>query len=159
TISAGSRARYAGQETAMSAEEFMKQQYLTLRDEIRASKSRIFILVVMGTILIPAVGFAAQEYAATYASASMPFVILILMICFLMEQNCIVRAGRYLKEHVEPHINGITTWETWLESNHALRETDRFFFGSFLLVFFIFYAVGAGMAIEAMADRWPARYW
>jgi hypothetical protein len=146
-------------ESSMSADEFMKQQYLTLRDEIRASKARIFILLIMGTLLIPAAGFAAKEFTATYASASMPFVILILMISFLMEQNCIIRAGKYLKDHVEPHIEGITTWETWLESNHRLRDTDRYFFGSFLLVFFIFYGVGAGSAIESLAQQWPGQQW
>jgi hypothetical protein len=143
----------------MSSDEFMKQQYLTLRDEIRASKARIFVLLIMGTLLIPAAGFAAKEFAATYASASMPFIILILMICFLMEQNCIIRAGKYLKDHVEPHIEGITTWESWLESNHRLRDTDRYFFASFLLVFFIFYAIGAGTAVDALAAQWPQQYW
>lgn len=142
----------------MSAEEFMKQQYLTLRDEIRASKSRIFVLLILGTLLIPVAGFAAKEFAATYASASMPFVILILMIAFLMEQNCIIRAGKYLKDHVEPHIEGVTTWETWLESNHKLRDTDRYFFGSFILVFFIFYTIGAGTAVDALAAQWPDQY-
>ena len=142
----------------MSSDQYMKQQYLTLRDEIRASKARIFILLVLGTLLVPLVGFLAKEYSATYASASLPFVILILMICFLMEQNCIIRAGKYLKDHVEPHIEGVTTWETWLESNHRLRDTDRYFFGSFILVFLIFYAIGAGTAVEALAAQWPEYY-
>jgi hypothetical protein len=143
----------------MSAEEFMKQQYLTLRDEIRASKARIFILLVIGTLLIPAVGYFAKESIGTFASASMPFVIIIMMIAFLMEQNSIIRAGRYLKLHVEPHIEGLMTWETWLESNHRLRDTDRYFFSSFLLVFFIFYAIGAGAAIQGLAQQWPEHYW
>lgn len=143
----------------MTSEQFMTQQYLTLRDEIRSSKTRIFMLLILGTLFIPAAGFAAKEFSATYASASMPFIILVLMLGFLMEQNSIIRAGRYLKEHVEPHIEGITTWENWLESNQRLRDTDRYFFGSFLLVFVIFYAVASGTAVESLAEQWPEHGW
>ena len=143
----------------MTSEQFMTQQYLTLRDEIRSSKARIFMLLVLGTLFIPTVGFAASVYNATYASASMPFIILVLMLCFLMEQNSIIRAGRYLKEHVEPHIEGIVTWENWLESNKNLRDADRYFFGSFLLVFVIFYAVASGTAVESLATQFRDQWW
>lgn len=139
----------------MSMEEFMKQQYITLRDEIRASKARIFLIMILGTLFVPAAGYAAIATSAAFAAASMPFVVLVLMLAFVMEQNSIIRAGTYLKNHVEPHIEGVTTWEHWLESNRALRDTDRYFFGSFLLVFFLFYAVGAGSAVEAMIKEWP----
>lgn len=143
----------------MSVEEFMKQQYLTLRDEIRAGKARIFLIMILGTLFIPAAGFAARASSAAFASASMPFIILVLMIAFIMEQNSIIRAGTYLKKHVEPRIEGITTWEGWLESSPTLRDTDRYFFGSFILVFFLFYAVGAGSAVEALSQQWPEYNW
>lgn len=136
----------------MTADEFMKQQYLTLRDEIRASKARIFTLVIMGTVLIPAAGFAANSFAGTYAAASMPFLILVLMLAFVMEQSSIIRAGRYLREHVEPHLENLTTWETWLESNKRFRETDRYFFGTFLIVFLLFYTLGAVSAVQGWAS-------
>ena len=97
----------------MSAEEFMKQQYLTLREEIRSSKARIFKLLVMGTLFVPAVSLAAQEFKYTFANASIPFILLVLMLAFVMEQNSIVRAGKYLKNHVEPKIEGHPTWEAW----------------------------------------------
>jgi len=138
----------------MSVEEFMKQQYLTLRDEIRASKARVFMLLVLGTVFIPLAAFAAKEFDATFAAASMPFVVLVLMLAFVMEQNSIIRAGRYLKDHVEPHIQGVTTWESWLELNANQRDTDRYFFGTFLLVFLLFYGVLTGMAIESLATIW-----
>jgi len=143
----------------MSVDEFMKQQYLTLRDEIRASKARIFLLLIIGTLFIPAAGFTAKASSAAFAAASMPFIVLVLMIAFVMEQNSIIRAGTYLKNYVEPHIEGVTTWESWLESNVRLRDTDRYFFGSFLLVYFLFYAVGAGSAVDALASQWPEQGW
>src|SRR5947199_283393 len=47
----------------MSAEEFMKQQYLTLRDEIRASKARIFFLLVFFLFYAVGSGAAIQGLA------------------------------------------------------------------------------------------------
>ena len=143
----------------MSKDEFLKQQYLTLRDEIRSSKSRAFFLTVLGTLLIPVIAYGAQASDLTFATASMPFIILVIMLAFLMEQNSIVRAGRYLKEHVEPHIDGVMTWETWLESNHRLREMDKYFFGSSCLIFFLFYAIGSIAAVMSWAQsEWPEQY-
>lgn len=134
----------------MSAEEFMKQQYLTLRDEIRASKSRVFFILVIGTLFVPFVAFVAKEYGSTFASASLPFIMLVLMLAFVMEQNSIVRAGKYLKEHVEPNLQGHPTWESWLEANSKLRDVDKYFFASFLIVFLVFYAAAAGLAYESL---------
>lgn len=134
----------------MSNEEFMKQQYLTLREEIRSSKWRVFIVLVMGTLLVPIVAFAAQKFEFSYASASLPFLMLVLMLAFVMEQNSIVRAGKYLREHVEPRLEGHPTWETWLESNGRLREVDKYFFASFLIVFLIFYAATSVQGFNSM---------
>lgn len=139
----------------MSSDEFNKQQYLTLRDEIRTSKGRSFALLVIGTLFVPAVAFAAKEFGSTFAAAGMPFLLLVLMLGFIMEQNSIVRAGKYLKEYVEPHIENSMTWESWLESNHKLREMDRYFFASFLLVFMLFYVLLSGLAVEALASDYP----
>jgi|CXWL01.1.fsa_nt_gi hypothetical protein len=143
----------------MTGEDYLKQQYLTLREEIRASKSRIFILMILGTLFIPAAGFAAREFSSTYASGSMPFIILVLMLDFIMEQNTIIRAGKYLKDHVEPHIDGIVTWESWLENNRTARDTDKYFFGSFLLIFVLFYAIASGLAVESLCLQWPEQKW
>jgi len=139
----------------MSQEEFMRQQYLTLRDEIRNAKARIFWLIVIGTLLIPAAAFAASAFDSTLASGAIPFVVLVLMITFIAEQNSIIRAGRYLREHVEPHIEGVIGWERWLESNRKLRSVDRIFFGAFILIFFIFYGVGTRAALESLMVAAP----
>ena len=39
-----------GEQITMSAEEFMKQQFITLREEIREGKARIFKLLVLGSL-------------------------------------------------------------------------------------------------------------
>jgi hypothetical protein len=143
----------------MATEEFMKQQYLTLRDEIRTSKARVFALVVIATLFVPIAALAARQFDNTFAAVSLPFVLIVLMLAFIMEQNSIVRAGKYLKEHVEPQIDGLVTWESWLESNHRMRSADRYFFGSFLLVFMLFYVIGASIAAESMSHDFPEQLW
>ncbi len=144
----------------MSEDEFMRQQYVTLREEIRACKARTFAILVLGTLFVPIAGFAASQFQSGFATASLPFVLLVLMLAFITEQNAVIRAGRYLKEHVEPKIEGLVTWERWLESSRRLRDVDRAFFLSFLLVFLLFYAVGAGVAVTSIAEMWPReQYW
>lgn len=143
----------------MSEAEFLKHQFLTLREEIRACKARAFMILILAAVFIPATGFAAQQWANTFATASLPFITLVLMVAFVAEQNAIIRAGRYIKDHIEPHMKEITTWEKWLESNHRHRDVDRYFFGSFLFVFLLFYAVGAGTAVESLAGLWPEHFW
>ena len=49
----------------------------------------------------------------------------------------------------------MVTWEHWLESNHHLRDVDRYFFASFLIIFLLFYAITTGMAVESLARSYP----
>lgn len=137
----------------MNDSEFLKHQFITLREEIRESKARSFKLVVLGSVFIPLAGYAADRLELFFASASLPFVIVLIILSFISEQNAIIRAGRYIKEHVEPRIAGATGWEKWLESNHKLRSVDRYFFGSFMVMFFIYYAIGSAAAIQTLAVK------
>lgn len=136
----------------MSQDEFLKQQFLTLREEIRDSKARIFQLLLVGTILVPLLIFAADQFKSNFASVVIPFVVLVIMVAFVIEQHTIIRAGRYLKEHVEPHVQGALGWEHWLESNRRLREMDRIFFGSLILVFLVFYAASTAAALNRLSE-------
>ncbi|MCG3138063.1 MAG: hypothetical protein HJJLKODD_01921 [Phycisphaerae bacterium] len=138
--------------STMTTEEFVKHQYMTLREEIRASKSRMFWLLIICTALVSAMGFIAFQYRNMFASASMPFLILVLMVSFIVEQHTVIRAGRYIKEHIEPNLKDITGWENWLASSPRFRDVERYFFGSFLIVFFIFYGVASGLAVESLSS-------
>lgn len=139
----------------MTRDEFMIQQYLTLRDEIRGCKTRMFWLLVLATVLVPTLAFIADQYQSTFAGASVPFVVLVLMLSFVVEQNDILRAGRFVRERIEPNIDGAQGWEEWLESNERLRSVDRLFFGSVLIIFLVFYAVGMRTALDSIANQWP----
>src|SRR5688572_4303004 len=108
----------------MATDDFMKQQFLTLRDEIRESKARIFWLLIIGMFLVLVAGYLAAEHPSAFANAAIPFLLLGLMLAFVSEQNNIARAGRYLRETVEPRIENMVGWEHWLESKPRLREVD-----------------------------------
>jgi len=131
----------------MTTEDFMKQQYLTLRDEIRESKARIFWLLIIGMILVMAAGYLAAEHPSAFANAAIPFLLLGLMLSFISEQNNIARAGRYLRETVEPRIQDLMGWEHWLESKPHLREVDHSFVMGFSVLFLIFFAITTSLSL------------
>jgi hypothetical protein len=136
----------------MSTDDFMKQQYATLRDEIRESKARIFWLLIIGIVLVMASGYLAAEHPSAFANAAIPFLLLGLMLSFISEQNNIARAGRYLRETVEPRIPDVTGWEHWLESKPRLREVDHSFVMGFSALFLIFFAITTSLTLVQL-DR------
>jgi hypothetical protein len=141
-------------EDPMATDEFIKAQYMTLRDEIRESKARIFWLLIMAVILVMAAGYLAAEHPSAFANAAIPFLLLGLMLCFVSEQNNIARAGRYLRETVEPRIENIVGWEHWLETKPRLREVDHAFVIGFSVLFMIFFAITASLTLVQL-DKGP----
>src|SRR4051812_29850101 len=131
----------------MATDEFMKQQFLTLRDEIRESKARIFWLLIIGVVLVMAAGYLAAEHPNAFANAAIPFLLLGLMLSFVSEQNNIARAGRYLRETVEPRIENLVGWEHWLETKPRLREVDHSFVLGFSVLFLIFFSITASLTL------------
>jgi hypothetical protein len=136
----------------MATDDFMKEQYLTLRDEIRESKARIFWLLIIGMVLVMVAGYLAAEHPSAFANAAIPFLLLGLMLAFVSEQNNIARAGRYLRETVEPRIENVVGWEHWLEGKPALREVDHAFVLGFSVLFLVFFAITTSLTLVQL-DR------
>jgi quinol-cytochrome oxidoreductase complex cytochrome b subunit len=132
----------------MSTEEFLRQQFLTLRDEIRESKARIFWIFVLGMGLVLVCGYLAAEHPSALGNAAIPFILIGLMLWYVSEQNNIARAGRYLRETVEPRIENLVGWEHWLESKPQLREVDHSFVLGFSVLFLIFFAVTTSLTLS-----------
>jgi hypothetical protein len=139
----------------MATDEFMRQQFLTLRDEIRESKARIFWLLIIGMFLVMAAGYLAAEHPSAFANAAIPFLLIGLMLSFVSEQNNIARAGRYLRETVEPRIENVMGWEHWLETKPRLREVDHSFVLGFSVLFLIFFAITTSLTLKQI-DRYAA---
>jgi uncharacterized membrane protein YfcA len=136
----------------MKEDEFLKQQFLTLRAEIQASKRRALWILMLGIILAVAAAFLAAVEPKIFANAAIPLVLLVVILAFVVEQNSIIRAGRYIREHIEPSVQNVTGWERWLESNASYREVDRFFFGGFIIIFLGFYAISCTVSLDLFHD-------
>ena len=81
----------------MVTDDFVMHEYVSLREEIRDSKTRIFWLLLIGMFFVLLSAFMAAEYPKAFANAAIPFLLLGLMLSFVSEQNNIAQrriAGR-----------------------------------------------------------------
>lgn len=125
----------------MDKSEFLKQQYITLRREIEETKSRIFKLVGSGIIVVPAANFLGQSFKLDLLILTIPVLVIVLLLFYLSENHAIMRAGRYIRLHIEPEVKGIVGWENWLQIPDDLdtRSVDKFANYCFYLLFFVYY--------------------
>ncbi|MCK6457484.1 MAG: hypothetical protein L6Q92_13270 [Phycisphaerae bacterium] len=132
----------------MDKNEFLREQFITLRAEIKATKQRAFLIVLLGLISIPIIAFLAEQQQLGNVAPMLPFLVMVLAILFVAEQNALMRCGHFIRENIEPKIEGASGWEAWLESNQQLRLLDKNFVGCFMVVFFVFYFISVGVAID-----------
>jgi hypothetical protein len=137
----------------MTNNEFLKQQYLALRAEIDSSTTRMFWLLIMGMGLVMLSGYLVTENPSTFANAGLPFFLLAIILAFINEQNNISRAGKYVREVIEPTVSDVTGWEEWLTSKSQYREADRAYFISFSVLFLIFFAISASMTLVQLEKQ------
>ena len=146
----------------MDQSEFLKQQFNTIRDEIKAIKSRCFWTVAMGLFGVPIITYLAQD-TEKFVSLLVPYLVLVIIIMFLSEQSALMRAGRYIRQVIEPNVDTSLGWEAWLESRSDLRLMDRHFVACFIIVFFVYYFMTIGVAMQTlwaeMQDSAAGRYW
>ncbi len=135
----------------MDSQIFLLEQYRALRTEIAATKSRLFKIVALGTVVVPGLTYLAEIPDTRYLGLILPFVVLVFTIQFVADEQALMRCGRYIREHIEPHCDSANGgWEKWLESQPELRVLDRCLFGCFVIAFYVFYFMSAGMAIEKL---------
>jgi hypothetical protein len=163
----------------MERDEFLLQEYQTLREEIRETKSRIFKLA-FGMLGIPTAYIIAERYQDTSVSAglpvlslSLPLIVMTLTLLFTAESRALMRTGRYIKNFIEPRVNWDTKpdpiangavlrgWETWLEVRSVDEPKRRivdqlvsyFFYGLFVL-----YYIGSVLLASTAAEvYWSAK--
>ena len=133
----------------MDRREYLTQQFATLRREIEGHQTRAFWTVVIGLLGIPVIAYFLLEGDVPIWMA-MPFFLLVLMVLFLAQQNFMMRAGRYIREHIETQIEFTPGWETWIESRPLYRVMDRQFAGSLTVLFFLFYFLLMGLALNRL---------
>jgi len=107
---------------------FLELEYGTLRSEIESSKDRAFKIVAGEAVLIPIAQFLFEwkglgnEKEGGIVYLFIPTLVLILVYRFLYENNCIYRAGCYIRSNIEPFYDEpqishkYEAWEGWLET-------------------------------------------
>ena len=125
----------------MDLNEFMKQQYVTLREEIRETKNRIFQTMGFGLVVIPGSHFLAQSYKIDTVTLSLPVLVLVVALVYLSENNALMRCGRYIRLVIEPQMKGVVGWEAWLEKKASwdARRGDKYLAYAFYLLFFVYF--------------------
>ena len=126
----------------MEKSEFLKQQYLSLREEVKETKDRIFKTMGFGLVVVPASHFLSQAYKIDTVTLSLPILVVVVALIYLAENNALMRCGRYLKHHIEPEIREVIGWEEWLEtkSSYDTRAVDKYLSYAFYLLFFVYFA-------------------
>ena len=90
----------------MDPKKFTELQYTTLRKEIEHSRSNMFKLVIGGSAVIPTAQHLADKFSIGIITLALPMVVVVLVLLFLSENHAIMRAGTYIKEEIECHIEG-----------------------------------------------------
>ncbi len=131
--------------------EFLQQQFTTLREEIKATKQRVFLVVFFGLISVPLMSYlvATNRESLNYAGPLLPFLVLVITVLFFAEQNALMRCGHFIRSVIEPAVKDSPGWEAWLESRPDLRRMDKYFAGCFMIVFFVFYFLSVAIALNS----------
>ncbi len=156
----------------MTRPEFLKSEYETLREEIKISKGRMFTLAVGALVGIPTAYSFAEKTVAEKPDThglvfSLPLLICIIMLLYLSETFAVMRAGRYIRLHIEPKIVDATKppfkgWEHWLEEyprpfdRPSRRLVDRFLTSFFYLMFVFYYVMAATLAARSALTQFHA---
>jgi hypothetical protein len=94
-----------------------------------------------GLIVVPASHFLAQSYEIDIIILSLPVLVVVVALIYLAENNALMRCGRYIKHHIEPNIDDVIGWETWLETKASwdARSVDKYLSYAFYLLFLVYF--------------------
>ncbi len=131
----------------METKELVKEEFNTLRDEIKATRARLFWLVGMGLFGIPILTYFASD-ADKPVMLLVPFSALVLIVGYLTEQNNMMRAARYIRERIESDGKHSLGWEAWLESRPGQRVMERHFVACMIVILFVYYFLTVSIALR-----------
>lgn len=136
----------------MDPKDYFSQQFATLRREIEGQQARLFWIVVIGLLGMPTLSYFLLS-ATTRIWMMLPFLLLVLILLYLSEQSHIMRAGRYIREHIEKRTELSPGWEEWLESRAELRLMDKHFSACFVILFFLYYFLSVAFSLHRLAQE------
>ena len=146
----------------MDKPEFLKQQYLSIREEIKETRARIFTMASVGIMAMPAFYFLADAYKIDLLILTLPIIICIIVILYLSEMHAMMRCGRYIRTVIEPNIKDVIGWETWLETNEIgdqdRRKVEKLVTYFFYLIFLIYYLASVNLSAQYASTKFGIEY-
>jgi hypothetical protein len=132
--------------------EFLLLQFKALRDEILGKIERVVRIQLIGITAIPLVIGAGEKYDISSVLAAAPLVTVVFALILLYEQNGIMRAGKYIRVHLEPFFlqQHLTGWEEWLEKYPINRRAKTFFARAAHIAFSLYYLGGSYLGFLAV---------
>lgn len=131
----------------MELSELTREEYVTLRDEIKATRFRAFCFEVVGLIGVPILVYLACQVNKEL-SQIVPFSALAIIVAYLAEMSNMMRAARYIRENIEKKSGGALGWEAWLESRGELRHMERHFASCFVVILFLYYFLTIAITMD-----------
>lgn len=125
--------------------DLRRDYFVTLRDEIKATKARIFALMVLGLIGSPVLTYFVLVSGSYVFKLVAPMVVLLVLVLYLSEQTMLMRAARYIRKNIESEEG---EWEHWV-GGLKLRSAEQQLFAMFMIVGLFFYTI---LTVLAMTD-------
>ncbi|MDD5773102.1 MAG: hypothetical protein PHX78_06505 [bacterium] len=129
--------------------EFLINQFNTLRTEILALKERVVRTQTISISGIPLLVAAGEKLNLDFVIIVSPIITAVVVLMLSFEQNSIMRAGRYIRIHIEPKLKSkhIIGWEEFLEKHgENNRSAEKYFLCSVIIASALYYAGGATLA-------------
>jgi hypothetical protein len=138
----------------MERSRFLENEYITLREEIKNTKERLFRLAGIGLVGVPAAYSVAKIYDIKVLVLSLPILICIIVLLYMSESRALMRCGSYIKKKIERNVEGNLEcqlgWEHWLskapKNKSDRRAVDKFLATFFFLLFAFYYGASVHLA-------------
>jgi hypothetical protein len=139
--------------------EFLVLQFQALREEILALKVRVMRIQTMGLTGIPVLIGLAVKYDIPEVLYVGPLLTIVVCLMILCEQCSIMRAGNYIRNHIEPYFlpEDMVGWEKYLEGEKQ-RRAEKYFRFSTLLLYLLYWLGGTILALKELSERHIIEY-
>ncbi|MCW5200246.1 hypothetical protein VU07_00275 [Desulfobulbus sp. F4] len=142
--------------------EFLILQFHALRDEILALKERVIRMQTVAISGIPLIIAAGDKLELDIVIMASPIITVIFVLMLSFEENSIMRAGRYIRKHIEPELKSsdIIGWEGFLQKpGEQNRFAEKIFLSSVIIAFAFYYIGGAVLAyVKVKASKDYGQY-
>ncbi len=140
----------------MQKDDFLRLQFTTLREEIKETQKRIYLILALSALGVPPIQTVALKFEIQALIFGIPIVVFAFMILFTEENAAMMRCGQYIREHVEPAVDGVVGWEQWLEEGGTSRRSSNIYVA--VCAYFVLFAHYL-VAVSAAAGAGGSELW